>query len=213
MSSSQAEKKDFDVEMAEASSTPSAQDAAPSLIAGFDSFRAKLAKRSAGKGSKRAGSEPPEVPTPLLVSPVSSPVPSAPLPLSPIPVSEGPSDALMVPEQTSEQVPAVQVHPSGSSTAPIVISGREDAIESTPPPREIVLGLPAASAAPLPGGKARATAASGIKRRRVVRNEECDLPEPLLRHRSKVFPFFFICLFLFCDDAYFSLFSLDSLCR
>ena len=86
MSSSQVEKNDSDVEMGEASQAPSVpasqapavpavQDATPSLIDGFDSFKAKLFRRSAAKGSKRARTETPDVPsaapTPLPVSPIS----------------------------------------------------------------------------------------------------------------------------------------------
>ncbi|KAL0864551.1 hypothetical protein Bca101_043669 [Brassica carinata] len=191
MSSSQVEKSGSDVEMGEAGKAPSVpasqapavqavQEAIPSLTDGFDSFKAKLSRCSAAKGSKRARTETPDVPS-------AAPTP---LPAPLVPSSEVPSDALpstegvIVPEQTLD----VQIHPSGSSTAPIVISGRDDAIESAPLPpakRELVLGLPAAGAAPLPKGRARAGAASGAKKKRGAKSEESDLPEPLARHRSK----------------------------
>ncbi|KAL0733828.1 hypothetical protein Bca4012_010038 [Brassica carinata] len=191
MSSSQVEKSDSNVEMGEAGQAPSVpasqapavqavQEATPSLVDGFDSFKAKLSRRSAVKGSKRARTETPDVPS---AAPTPLPAPSVPSP-------EVPSDALpstegvIVPEQTLD----VQIHPTGSSTAPIVISGREDAIESAPLPpekRELLLGLPAAGAAPLPKGRARAGAASGAKKKRGAKSEESELSEPLARHRSK----------------------------
>ncbi|KAL0729126.1 hypothetical protein Bca4012_025219 [Brassica carinata] len=179
MSSSQVEKNDSDVEMAsQALAIQAVQEATPSLIDGFDSFKAKLSRRSAAKGSKRARTETPDVPS------------AAPLPAPSVPSPEVPSDALpstegvIVPERTLD----VQIHPSGSSTAPIMISGREDAIESAPLPptkRELDLGLPAAGAAPLPKGRARAGAASGAKNKRGAKSEESELSEPLESHRSK----------------------------
>ena len=143
------------------------------------------------------------------VSPISLPAPSASSPVLPVPSSEVPPDALLPAEGVTvpEQILDVQVHPSGSSTASIVISGREDAIESTPLPpakRELVLGLPAAGAAPLPKGRARAGAASGAKRKRGAKSEEGELSEPLARHRSKV-RFRSICnscIAFFYDDTY-----------
>ncbi|KAL0712736.1 hypothetical protein Bca4012_019714 [Brassica carinata] len=181
MSSSQTEKKNSDVEIGEASQAPAVQavqEATPSLIDEFDSFKAKLSRRSAAKGSKRSRTETPDVPS---AAPTPLPVPSPEVPSDALPSAEG----AIVPEQTLD----VQVHPSGSSTAPIVISGREDAIESAPLPpakRELVLGLPAAGAAPLPKGRARAGAASGAKKKRDAKSEESELSEPLARHRSKV---------------------------
>ncbi|KAL0886101.1 hypothetical protein Bca101_010084 [Brassica carinata] len=164
MSSSQVEKSDSDVEMGEAgqapsvpaSQAPAVQEATPSLTDGFDSFKAKLSRRSAAKGSKRARIETPNVPS---AAPTPLPAPSVPS-------------------------PEVPIHPSGSSTAPIVISGREDAIESAPLPpakRELVLGLPAAGAALLPKGRARAGATSGAKKKRGAKSEESELSEPLAR--------------------------------
>ncbi|KAL0723018.1 hypothetical protein Bca4012_037617 [Brassica carinata] len=155
------EKSDSDVEMGEAGQAPSVPEATPSLIDGFDSFKAKLSRRSAAKGSKRVRTETPDVPS---AAPTPLPAPSVPSP-------EVPSDALPSTEGVivREQTLDFQVHPSGSSTAPIVISGKEDAIESAPLPpakRELVLGLPAAGAAPLPKGRARAGAASGAKKKR-----------------------------------------------
>ncbi|KAL0795652.1 hypothetical protein Bca101_067029 [Brassica carinata] len=60
------------------------QEAIPSLTDGFDSFKAKLSRRSAAKGSKRARTETPDV---------SSAAPT-PLPAPLVPSSEVPSDAL-----------------------------------------------------------------------------------------------------------------------
>ncbi|KAL0864606.1 hypothetical protein Bca101_043724 [Brassica carinata] len=169
------------VPVSQAPAVQAVQEATPSLIDGFDSFKAKLSRRSAAKGSKRARTETSDVPS---AAPTPLPAPSVPSP-------EVPSDALpstegvIVPEQTLD----VQVHPSCSSTAPIVISGREDAIESAPLPpakRELVLRLPAAGAAPLPKGRARVGAASGAKKKRGAKSEESELSEPLARHRSKV---------------------------
>lgn len=143
MSSSQSEKKDSDIEMGEASQAPQAStvpDAMQAFVDGFHSFKDKLSRCSA---EKRVRAETPSVP--------SSPVPS-----SPAPGPEVSHDSSLPVERTvvPEQILDVQARPSGSSTAPVVISGQEDAVESMPPPperkKEIVLGLLAPSAAPLP---------------------------------------------------------------
>ncbi|KAL0715855.1 hypothetical protein Bca4012_065177 [Brassica carinata] len=109
MSSSQVERNDSDVEMGEASqapSVPAVQDATPSLIDGFDSFKAKLSQRSAAKGSKRARTETPDVPsaapTLLPVSPISLPAALAPSPVLPVSKPEVPSDALSSDEVEDE---------------------------------------------------------------------------------------------------------------
>ncbi|KAL0716014.1 hypothetical protein Bca4012_065336 [Brassica carinata] len=147
MSSSQVEKKDCDVEMGEASQAPTVlavHEATQSFIAGFDSFKERLSRRSAAKDSTRARTEAPSVPP--------SPVPSSPAPRSAVPSDAPlPAGGAVVPEQ----IPDVQDRPSGSSTAPIIICGRDDVVECTPPASKIVLGLPAPSAAPLPKGRPR----------------------------------------------------------
>ena len=154
-------------------------EATPSFIARFHSFKDNLSRRSAEKGSNRAKAEAPSV--------TSSPVPSSPAPGSEVPLDAPLSvERVVVPEQTLD----VQVHPSGSSIAPIVISGREEAVESIPPPlkkRETVLGLPGPSAAPLSKGRARASAVTGTsKRKRGAKTEEGEPSGVLSQHRSKV---------------------------
>lgn len=154
-------------------------EATPSFIARFHSFKDNLSRRSAEKGSNRAKAEAPSV--------TSSPVPSSPAPGSEVPLDAPLSvERVVVPEQTLE----VQVNPSGSSIAPIVISGREEAVESIPPPlkkRETVLGLPGPSAAPLSKGRARASAVTGTsKRKRGAKTKEGEPSGLLSQHRSKV---------------------------
>ena len=183
MSSSQVEKKDSDVEMGEASQASPVLDvleATPSLIAWFDSFKERLSRRSAAKDSNRVRTEAPSAPSP-------------PVPSSPIPCPEVPSDAplpvgwAVVPEQ----IPDIQDRPSGSSTAPIIISGRDDVVESTPPASKIILGLPAPSAAPLPKGRSRAGVATGAKRKRCAKSEAGEPSGLLSQHRSKVLIFIY----------------------
>ncbi|KAL0742232.1 hypothetical protein Bca4012_083745 [Brassica carinata] len=116
-------------------------------------------------------------------------VPSSPVPSSPAPCSEVPPDAPLPAGRAvvPEQIPGVQDRPSGSSTAPIIISGREDVVESTPPASKIVLGLPAPSAAPLPKGRLRAGATTrAIKRKRCAKSEAGEPSGLLSQHRSKV---------------------------
>ncbi|KAJ4875995.1 Uncharacterized protein Rs2_41013 [Raphanus sativus] len=118
MSSSQNEKKDSDIEMGEASQAPPAStvpDVTQLFVDGFRSFKDKLSRRSA---EKRAGAE-------------THNVPSSPMSPSPTPGSDVPCDAPLPVERTvvPEQTLNVQARPSGSSTAPIVISGQEDAVE------------------------------------------------------------------------------------
>ncbi|KAL0696627.1 hypothetical protein Bca4012_063807 [Brassica carinata] len=123
--------------------------------------------------------------TPSLIAGLTlSPVPS-----SPIPCSEVPSDAPLPVGRAvvPEQIPDVQDRPSGSSTAPIIISGRDDVVESTPPASKIILGLPAPSAAPFPKGHSRAGAATGATKRKRCAKSEAGEPSGLLsQHRSKV---------------------------
>ncbi|KAF3484809.1 hypothetical protein F2Q69_00052241 [Brassica cretica] len=149
MSSSQNDKNSSDAEMAEASSqapesTPS--DNAPSCVAGFLSFREKMAHRKA----ENAPSCDAELPSSsvMVVAPTHEP-------------------EVQVPQDTGAQVetdvpfvPDALVQPSGSSTTPILIESNEKATESMPPPparKEIVLALRAPSATPVvqPKGQKR----------------------------------------------------------
>ncbi|KAF3484804.1 hypothetical protein F2Q69_00052244 [Brassica cretica] len=140
MSSSQNDKNSSDAEMAEASSqapesTPS--DNAPSCVAGFLSFRDKMAHRKA----ENALSCDAELPSSsvMVVAPTHEP-------------------EVQVPQDTGAQVemdvpfvPDALAQPSGSSTTPILIESNEKATESMPPPsarKEIVLALRAPSATP-----------------------------------------------------------------
>ncbi|KAF3484807.1 hypothetical protein F2Q69_00052243 [Brassica cretica] len=160
MSSSHNDKKSSDAEMAEASSqapesTPS--DNAPACVAGFLSFREKMARRKAEKETARADAELPPSSV-LVIAPTHEP-------------------EVQVPQGTGAQVetdvpfmPDALAQPSGSSTTPIPIEGNEKATESMPPPparKEIVLALRAPSATPVVQPKGR--------KRKCVRGNEGDL--------------------------------------
>ncbi|KAF2605948.1 hypothetical protein F2Q68_00044142 [Brassica cretica] len=148
MSSSQTDKKSSDAEMAEASSqasesTPS--DDAPACVAGFLSFREKMARRKAEKETARADAELPSSSI-MVVVPTHEP-------------------EVQVPQGTGAQVksgvpfvPDALAQPSGSSTAPILIEGIEKATESMPPPparKEIILALCSPSTTPVVQPKGR----------------------------------------------------------
>ncbi|KAF3596580.1 hypothetical protein DY000_02020467 [Brassica cretica] len=139
MSSFQNDKKSSDAEMAEASSqapesTPS--DNAPACVAGFLSFREKMARRKAEIETARADAELPSSSV-LVVAPTHEP-------------------EVQVPQGTGAQVetdvpfmPDALAQLTGSSTTPILIESNEKATESMPPPparQEIVLALGAPSA-------------------------------------------------------------------
>ncbi|KAL0898814.1 hypothetical protein Bca101_082775 [Brassica carinata] len=107
MSSSHVEKSGSDVEMGEAGQAPlvpasqapavqAVQEAIPSLPDGFDSFKAKLSRRSAAKGSKRARTETPDVSS------------AAPTPLP----------APLVPSSTTTSIPVVEADPAPESMHP-----------------------------------------------------------------------------------------------
>ncbi|KAF3531003.1 hypothetical protein DY000_02039725 [Brassica cretica] len=148
MSSSQNDKKGSDAEMAEASSQApelTSSDNAPACVAGFLSFREKMAHRKAEKETACADAELPSSSV-LVVAPTHEP-------------------EVQVPQGTGAQVetgvpfvPDALAQPSGSSTTPILIEGNEKATESMPPPparKEIVLALRAPSATPIVEPKGR----------------------------------------------------------
>ncbi|KAF3549592.1 hypothetical protein DY000_02008046 [Brassica cretica] len=88
------------------------------------------------------------------------------------------------------QVPEVLAQPSGSSTTPVPIPEKGQVMESMPPPldrKEIVLGLPAPSAAPLSKGRKRnAAATETTKKRRCSKGAEGEPSGPLPQYRAKV---------------------------
>ncbi|KAF3541759.1 hypothetical protein F2Q69_00023194 [Brassica cretica] len=124
-------------------STPS--DNAPACVAGFLSFREKMARRKAEKEPIHVCAEPPSSPA-LVVIPVIDPVVQA------------PQDAG---EQSGTGIFCVldaSAQPSGPSTTPIVVDVKEKVIESIPPPqtrKEIVLALRAPSATPAVPARSR----------------------------------------------------------
>ncbi|KAF3525269.1 hypothetical protein F2Q69_00050664 [Brassica cretica] len=87
------------------------------------------------------------------------------------------------------QVPEVLSQPSGSSTTTVPIPEKGQVMESMPPPldrKEIVLGLPAPSAAPLPKGRKRNGTATGTaKKRRCSKGAEGEPSGPLPQYRAK----------------------------
>ncbi|KAF3496758.1 hypothetical protein DY000_02052867 [Brassica cretica] len=87
------------------------------------------------------------------------------------------------------QVPEVLAQPSGSSTTPVPIPEKGQVMESMPPPldrKEIVLGLPTPSAAPLPKGRKRnGTATETDKKRRCSKGAEGEPSGPLPQYRAK----------------------------
>ncbi|KAF3606770.1 hypothetical protein DY000_02048854 [Brassica cretica] len=148
MSSSQNDKKSSDAEMVEASSqaaesTPS--DNAPACVAGFLSFREKMARRKAEKVPIHVCAEPPSSPALVVTSAVDH-------------VVQAPQDAG---EQSGTGILCVldaSAQPSGSSTTPIVVDDKEKVTESMPPPptrKEIVLALRAPSAIPAVPARSR----------------------------------------------------------
>ncbi|KAF3595276.1 hypothetical protein DY000_02024953 [Brassica cretica] len=181
MSSSPSEKKSSDVEVGEASSalpTPAMHEATLTFIAGFLSFKERLSSHSA---EKEGGRIQPEVPA-ILSSPAMStsaggnmsPGDAAPL-----------AESAMVPVQ----VPKVSAQPSGSSTTPVPAPKEEKATKLMPPPldrKEIVLGLPASSAAPLTKIRKRTGAATEtVKKRRCTAGAEGEPSGPLSQYRAK----------------------------
>ncbi|KAF3606485.1 hypothetical protein DY000_02047197 [Brassica cretica] len=182
MSSSPCEKKSSDVEMGEANSarpTPAMHEATPTFIAEFLSFKERLSRRSVGK---EGGWIQPEVPA-ILSSPAMSTSAGG---------NKSPGDAAPLEESAMVpvQVPEVSAQPSGSSTTPVPAPKDEMATELMPPPldrKEIVLGLPASSAAPLTKSRKRTGAGTEtVKKRRCTAGAEGERSGPLSQHRAKV---------------------------
>ena len=182
MYSSPSEKKSSDVEMGEANSalpTAAMHEGTPTFVAGFLSFKERLSRRSA---EKEGGRIQPEVPA-ILSSPAMSTSAGG---------NKSPGDATPLAESAMVpvQVPEVSAQPSGSSTIPVPASKEEKATELMPPPldrKEIVLGLPASSAAPLTKSRKRTGAATEtVKKRRCTVGVEREPSGPLSQHRTKV---------------------------
>ncbi|KAF2594906.1 hypothetical protein F2Q70_00043417 [Brassica cretica] len=91
-------------------------------------------------------------------------------------------------DTTPVQVPEVLAQPSGSSTTPVPIPEKGQVMESMPPPldrKEIVLGLPTPSAAPLPKGCKRNGAATETdKKRRCSKGAEGEPSGHLPQYRA-----------------------------
>uniref|UniRef100_M4FIW8 Uncharacterized protein n=1 Tax=Brassica campestris TaxID=3711 RepID=M4FIW8_BRACM len=157
MSSSQNDKKSPDAEMAEASSQapePTPFDDAPACVAGFLSFRDKMARRKAKKKMAHADAE-------LQSSSVLVVAPTHELEVQ---VLQGMGAQV---EAGVPFVPDALVQPSGSSTTPILIESNKKATElMLPPParKKIVLALRAPTATPVGQPKGR-------KRKRVTGND------------------------------------------
>ncbi|WZZ50950.1 hypothetical protein YC2023_051057 [Brassica napus] len=182
MSSSPSEKKSSDVEMGEANSalpTPATHEATPTFVAWFLSFKERLSRRSPGKEGGRIQ---PEVPA-ILSSPAMSTSAGG---------NKSPGDAAPLAESAMVpvQVPEVSAQLSGSLTTPVPAPKEEKATELMPPPldrKEIVLGLPASSAAPLTKSRKRTGAATEtVKKRRCTAGAEGEPSGPLSQHRAKI---------------------------
>ncbi|KAF2557641.1 hypothetical protein F2Q68_00013649 [Brassica cretica] len=181
MSSSQNEKKNSDVEISEANPVlpiPAIHEATPAFIAGFLSFKERLSRRSAEKETSRTSAEMSAIPSSYALS-ISA---------------EGnkslSDDAPLVGTNTAPvQVLEVLAQPSGSSTTPVSIPEKGQVMELMPPPldrKEIVLGLPAPSAAPLPKGRKRNGAKTETaKKRRCSKGAEGEPSGPLPQYRAK----------------------------
>ncbi|KAF3521895.1 hypothetical protein F2Q69_00047936 [Brassica cretica] len=161
MSSSQNEKKNSDVEMGDASPVlpiPAIHGATLTFVTGFLSFKERLSMRSAEKETTEG--------------------------------NKSLSDAapLVGTDTTLVQVPEVLAQPSGSSTTPVPIPEKGQVMESMPPPldrKEIVLGLHAPSAAPLPKGRKRNGAATETdKKRRCSKGAEGEPSGHLQQYRA-----------------------------
>ncbi|KAF2531377.1 hypothetical protein F2Q70_00029545 [Brassica cretica] len=134
MSSSQSDKTGSDAEMGEATSqvpglVPS--DSAPACVADFLSFREKLARRKAEKEPIHDDTELPSSSV-LVVTPTHEPE---------VQVPQGAGAQV---ETGVSCVPDASAQPSGSSTTPILVDGKETATESMPPlpaRKDIVLAL------------------------------------------------------------------------
>ncbi|KAF3484802.1 hypothetical protein F2Q69_00052246 [Brassica cretica] len=147
MSSFQTDKKSSDAEMAEASSQapePTPSDNASACVAGFLSFREKMARRKAEIETARADAELPSSPV-LVVAPTHEPE---------VQVLQGTGAQV---ETDVPFMPDALAQLTGSSTTLILIESNEKATESMPPParEEIVLALRAPSATPVVQPKGR----------------------------------------------------------
>ncbi|KAF3579711.1 hypothetical protein DY000_02030960 [Brassica cretica] len=182
MSSSQNEKKNSDVEMGEANPVlpiPAIHEATPTFVAGFLSFKERLSRRSAGKEISRTSAETSAIPSSSALS-ISAEGNKSQSDVAP----------LVGTDTTPVQVPEVLAQPSGYSTTPVLILERGQVMVSMPPPldrKEIVLGLPAPSAAPLPKGRKRNGAATETaKKWRCSKGAEGEPSGPLPQYRAKV---------------------------
>ncbi|KAF3588278.1 hypothetical protein F2Q69_00028959 [Brassica cretica] len=134
MSSSQSDKRGSDAEMGELTSQVPGlvySDSAPTCVVGFLSFRERLARRKAEKEPVHADTELPSSSV-LVVTPTHEPE------------VQIPQDAGAQVETGVSCVPDASAQPSGSSTTPILVDGKEKATQSMPPPparKEIVLAL------------------------------------------------------------------------
>ncbi|KAF3554671.1 hypothetical protein F2Q69_00012867 [Brassica cretica] len=175
MSSSQNEKKNSDVEMDEASPVLrilAIHEATPTFVAGFLSFKERLSRRSAEKETSRTSAETSAIPSSSALSisaegnkSLSDAVPLVGMDTAPV------------------HVPEVLAQLSGSSTTPVPIPEKGQIMESMPLPldrKEIVLGLPVPSAAPLPKGRKRnGTVTETSKKRRCSKGAEGEPSGPL----------------------------------
>ncbi|XP_013608392.1 PREDICTED: ensconsin-like [Brassica oleracea var. oleracea] len=159
--------------------TPDMREATPTFIAGFLSFKERLSSRSAGKEGGRIQPEAPAI----LSSPAMSTSAGG---------NKSHGDAMPLVElaMVPVQVPEVSAQPSGSSTTPVPAPKEEKAMELMPPPldrKEIVLGLPASSAAPLTKIRKRTGAATEtVKKRRCTAGAEGEPSGPLPQYRAKI---------------------------
>ncbi|KAF3510492.1 hypothetical protein F2Q69_00007581 [Brassica cretica] len=158
--------------------TPAMHEATPTFIAGFLSFKERLSRRST---EKEGGWIQPEVPV-ILSSPAMSTSAGG---------NKSPGDATPLAESAMVPVQVLEVsaQPSGSSTTPVPAPKEKKATELMPPPldrKEIVLGLPASSAAPLTKSRKRNGAATEtVKKRRCTAGAEGEPSGPLSQHRAK----------------------------
>ncbi|KAF3537051.1 hypothetical protein F2Q69_00021372 [Brassica cretica] len=181
MSSSQNEKKNSDVEMGEASPVLPIMvihEATPTFTAGFLSFKERLSRRSAEKETSRTSAEMSAIPSSSVLS-IS------------VEGNKSLSDVahLVGTDTAPVQVPEVMAQPSGSSTTPVPIPEKGQVMESMPPPldrKEIVLGLHAPSATPLPKGRKRnGSATETAKKRRCSKGAEGEPSGPLPQYCAK----------------------------
>ena len=145
MSSSQGDKRDYDVEMGQATSPapmPTSPAEAPACVAGHPSFQKRLVRRQAEKKLVQAGTE-------FRTSSARA-------------VAPGHGTEVVVPQDVrtlaASGIQDAQALPAGSSMTPILVEDKERAAESMPPPparKEIVLALRAPSAVPVAQPKSR----------------------------------------------------------